>query len=109
MEKNMSISKQKYNLFEGDELERKEIDSEISEIRGVYMNLEENETIKHLLKKFSKSQLNLMLMRIGEVNFFNKNSINVGTTKYEIDEIKKWYYIDQLVTWLTSPNLKTQL
>jgi len=105
----MSISKQKYNLFEGDELERKEIDSEISEIRGVYMNLEENETIKHLLKKFSKSQLNLMLMRIGEVNFFNKNSINVGTTKYEIDEIKKWYYIDQLVTWLTSPNLKTQL
>ena len=99
----MSISKIKYNL---DTVERKETDSEISFLRGIYLNFSK-EAMEHLLKKLTKSQMNLMLMRIGETNFYNKYAVNVGSTKYEIDEVKKWYYIDQLVTWITSPYLKT--
>ena len=106
----MSISKNKYDL---DQVERNEIDCEINFLRNVYQDvdfkgtdLDKTEAVARMLNTLTKSQLNLMLMRIGETNFVNKHAVNVGSTKDEIDSVKKWYYLDQMITWVTSPYLK---
>tara|TARA_R100001594_G_scaffold135051_1_gene176523 strand:+ start:88 stop:450 length:363 start_codon:yes stop_codon:yes gene_type:complete len=96
-----SISKKEYDL---DELVRKQVDNEIKVLTGKkesgkhYFN---ESTIKMLLESLTKSQLNLILMKIGEDNFANKHAVNGGSSKEEVDGVKKWWYVDQVYTFLT--------